>query len=67
MVFRIIKCLDYFKPQVRKYAYNGMWLEEDWQDIGLPTGYATIDEAKNCCKVFKEAADNTEIIEVFEL
>ena len=67
MVFRIIKYLNCLKPQVRKYAYNGAWLEEDWQDIGLPAGYATIDEAKNCCKVFKEAADSTEIIEVFKL
>ena len=67
MVFRIIKYLDGFKPQVRKYTYNGMWLEEDWQNIGLSVGYATVDEAKNCCNVFKEATDNTEVVEVFEL
>lgn len=67
MMFRIIKYLDCFKPQVCKYAYNGLWLEEDWQDIGLSAGYATIDEAKNCCKVFKAATDSVEVVEVFEL
>ena len=67
MTFRIIKSNEYFIPQVNKYIHNGLWPEENWENIGLPAGYATIDEAKNCCRVFKEAADNTEIIEVFEL
>ena len=64
MKFRIIRYYDRYQPQVLKQ--KGYHFEDQWIGIGLPNGYATIDEARNCCKVHKKTSDE-KIVEEFEL
>lgn len=59
MKFRIVKYYDRYEAQV--LDENGKYTH-----IGSPTGYATIDDARNCCKVYKEISDK-KIVEEFEL
>ena len=64
MTFRIIRYYDRFRAQVRKS--QSVPTKDEWQNIGLPNGYATIDEARNCCKVYKETSDY-KVVEVFDI
>lgn len=66
MKFRIINYYDRYKPQVYKATFNGRWFQDDWVDIGSPTGYSSIDAAKNCCYVYKQEKE-TKTVEEFEL
>lgn len=60
MKFRIIKYYNFYKPQVYDIEKN------IWKTIGTPTGYSTVEFAKNTCKLYKNAYDN-KIVEEFEL
>ena len=67
MKFRIIKYYDRYKTQIcNKEIYNGYQWEDEWVDIGSPTGYYNIESAKDYCKAYKEAQE-VKIVEEFEL
>lgn len=59
MKFRIIKYYERYKAQAAVE-------EGKYTDIGSPTGYHSVEEAKLYCKVFKNNIDN-KIVEEFEL
>ena len=60
MKFRIIKYCGRYKAQ----AINE---KDEYTDIGSPIGYYTIEDARNCCKAFKEKTMVEEIVEEFVL
>ena len=58
MKFRIVKYYDRFKAQVLE---NG-----EYVDIGSPTGYANVTEAKMHCEVYK-FCEEANVVTEFEL
>lgn len=59
MKFRIKTYYDRYAAQV----FNEL---EGWTWIGSPTGYSTVQEAKDFCTQYKKAVEKN-IIEEFEL
>ncbi len=59
MKFRIIKYYDRYKAQV-------LDKNEEYHDIGSPTGYHDVNSAKNYCEIYKANIDD-QIVEEFEL
>ena len=67
MKFRIIKYYDRYKAQVfNGERYNGYQWEDEWIDIGSPTGYYNIESAKDYCEVYKNAQEE-KVVEEFIL
>ena len=58
MKFRIIKYYDRYKAQVIK--------NNEYIDIGSPTGYSTVTEARMYCAVHK-FDEESKVVEEFEL
>ena len=67
MKFRIIKYYERYKPQVKaKDKFNGVYWEDSWVDIGMPTGYYDTSAAKEACRAYKEEHEE-KVVEEFEL
>ena len=67
MKFRIIKYYDRYVAQVLVNDYfDGCSYEGEWENIGSPNGYYSVEHAKNYCKEYKGAKDS-KIVELFEL
>ena len=58
MKFRIIRYYERYQPQVFE--------NNEYKNIGLPNGYATIVEARAQCASYK-AYEDIRIVEEFEL
>jgi hypothetical protein len=58
MKFRIVKYYERFKAQVLK--------DGEYVDIGSPTGYANVTEAKMHCEVYK-FREEANVVTEFEL
>lgn len=58
MKFRIIRYYDRYKAQV----FNG----DSYVDIGSPTGYFTVESAKEYCATYKQTKEDR-VVEEFEL
>jgi hypothetical protein len=59
MRFRIETYYDRYAVKVFSYLEGWLW-------IGSPTGYKTVQEAKNFCAEYKKAIES-KVIEEFEL
>ena len=57
--FRIVRYYERFKPQV-------LGRDNEYHDIGSPTGYATAYDAKDFCYTYKSVQEE-KIVEEFEL
>ncbi len=66
MKFRILKYYDRYQAQICDEVLNGLKWQNKWINIGSPTGYATVDEARNYCKLHKATLDDR-VVEEFEL
>lgn len=60
MKFRIIKYYERYRAQVFDKKID------EYVDIGSPTGYASVEEAKSYCRLYKKKLDD-KIVDEFEL
>lgn len=59
MKFRIVKYYDRYEAQFLNK-------KGEYVHIGSPNGYYSVEEAKRCCKRFKEEMED-QVVEEFEL
>ena len=66
MKFRIVRYYERYRVQVCQQRHNGVYLYDDWINIGSSNGYPDVHSAKQYCKAYKDSLFE-KIVEEFEL